>query len=306
MAATNAFDELWGASRSRQSRPGFEPLAKWLTDLPPTEMDRRQQAAEAAFRSLGITFAVYGDEEAAERIIPFDIIPRIFTAREWDNLSAGLEQRVRAINAFIDDVYGARRILADGAIPPDIVLGNSQYCIPCAGARPPHGVYAHICGIDLVRTGADEHWVLEDNVRTPSGVSYMLENREAMLRLCPELFETFAVRPVDSYPELLREMLHSVAPGARAGLRAADAGHFNRPLQHSFPADNMGIELSRVAISSSTTTRSGCGQSTVRCRSTSSIAGLTIPISTLWCSSRSRSSACPASSPPIWRATSLW
>jgi len=246
MAATNAFDELWGASRSRQARPGFEPLAKWLTDLPPAEMDRRQQAAEAAFRSLGITFAVYGDEEAAERIIPFDIIPRLFTAREWDNLSAGLEQRVQAINAFIDDVYGARRILADGAIPPDIVLGNSQYCIPCAGARPPHGVYAHICGIDLVRTGADEFWVLEDNVRTPSGVSYMLENREAMLRLCPELFETFAVRPVDSYPELLRETLHSVAPGGSREPVCVllTPGHFNSAFfEHSFLADNMGIEL---------------------------------------------------------------
>ena len=241
-----AFDELWGTSRNRRARPGFEPLANWLADIAPAELDRRQQAAEAAFRSLGITFAVYGDEEAAERIIPFDIVPRIFTAREWADLSAGLEQRVRAINAFIDDVYGARRILADGAIPADIVLANGQFCIACAGARPPHGVYAHICGIDLVRTGPDEFFVLEDNCRTPSGVSYMLENREAMLRLNPELFEIFAVEPVDSYPEALRDTLYSVAPPAARDPACVllTPGHHNSAFyEHSFLADNMGIEL---------------------------------------------------------------
>jgi uncharacterized circularly permuted ATP-grasp superfamily protein len=246
MAGGKPFDELWGAGIERRARPGFEPLDAWLTQTPPPELDRRQQAAEAAFRSLGITFAVYGDDDAAERIIPFDIIPRIFSAREWDNLSAGLEQRVRAINAFIEDVYGARRILDDGVIPPDIVLANPQFCIPCAAAPPPHGVYAHICGIDLVRTGPDEFWVLEDNVRTPSGVSYMLENREAMLRLCPELFDIFPVRPVDSYPELLRDTLYSVAPkGAREPTCVLlTPGHFNSAFyEHSFLADNMGIEL---------------------------------------------------------------
>src|SRR5688500_9779785 len=211
MAAGKPYDEWWGASRGRKPRPGFEPLARWLGEIPAAELQRRQQAAEAAFRSLGITFAVYGKEDSAERIIPFDIIPRLFTAAEWDRLTAGLEQRVRAINDFIADVYGARQIIADRAIPADIVLGNSQFCIPCADARPPHGVYAHICGIDLVRTGADQFWVLEDNTRTPSGVSYMLENREAMLRLCPELFEILPVEPVASYPEMLRDTLPSLA-----------------------------------------------------------------------------------------------
>ena len=246
MAAGKPFDELWGESRSRKARPGFEPLAAWLSDTPPAELARRQQAAEAAFRSLGITFAVYGDDEAAERIIPFDIMPRVFSAGEWQRLSAGLEQRVRAINLFIGDVYGARRILADGVIPADIVLGNPQFCIPAAGAQPPHGVYAHICGIDLVRTGPDEFWVLEDNCRTPSGVSYMIENREAMLRLCPELFDALPVRPVDSYPELLRETLQSVAPrgGRDACCVLLTPGHFNSAFyEHSFLADNMGIEL---------------------------------------------------------------
>ena len=245
MAKKRPFDELWGDSGDRRPRADFEAVAAWLRDLTPAELQRRQQAAEAAFRSLGITFAVYGEAEAAERIIPFDIIPRVFSAREWANLSAGLEQRVRAINLFIGDVYGARKILADKVIPADIVLGNSQYCIPVAGARAPHNVYAHICGIDLVRTGPDDFFVLEDNARTPSGVSYMLENREAMLRLCPELFDALPVEPVDSYPELLRETLQSVSP------RQGDAccvlltpGHFNSAFyEHSFLADNMGIEL---------------------------------------------------------------
>ncbi|MDB5697371.1 MAG: circularly permuted type 2 ATP-grasp protein [Alphaproteobacteria bacterium] len=241
-----AFDELWGESRGKQIREGFEPLGGWLSATSPADLDRRQKAAEAAFRSLGITFNVYGEEDAAERIIPFDIIPRIFSAREWQSLSAGLEQRVRAINTFIEDVYGARHIIADGVIPADLVLGNAQFCIPVAGVRPPHGIYAHICGIDLIRTGPDQFYVLEDNARTPSGVSYMIENREAMLRLCPELFDALSVRPVDSYPELLRDTLHSVAPDAAREPRCVllTPGHHNSAFyEHSFLANQMGIEL---------------------------------------------------------------
>jgi uncharacterized circularly permuted ATP-grasp superfamily protein len=246
MGEGKPFDELWGTSRAKRARPGFEPLARWLAQTSPTELARRQQAAEAAFRSLGITFSVYGEEQAAERIIPFDIVPRIFSAAEWDKLSAGLEQRVRAINAFIADVYGPRKILSQGVVPADIVLANPQFCIPVAGTRPPHGVHAHICGIDLIRTGPDQFYVLEDNVRTPSGVSYMIENRDAMLRLCPELFDIFPVRPVDSYPELLREILYSVAPEGASEPRCVllTPGHHNSAFyEHSFLADNMGIEL---------------------------------------------------------------
>jgi len=246
MAREAAFDELYGEGQGGTARPGFEPLADWLRTTPAAELDRRQQAAEAAFHQMGVTFNVYGDEEAAERIIPFDIVPRIFLAHEWRRLSEGLEQRVRAINAFIDDVYGARRILTDGILPADIVLGNAQYCVQVAGARPPHGVYAHISGIDVVRTGANDFFVLEDNVRTPSGVSYMLEDREAMLRLCPELFDLFAVEPVDSYPELLRETLAASAPSSARNPVCVllTPGHFNSAFyEHSFLADNMGIEL---------------------------------------------------------------
>ncbi len=247
MAAKSAFDEIWGTGAAgREARAGFEPLAHWLTGTPPAELERRQQAAEAAFRNLGITFSVYGEEESAERIIPFDIIPRMFTADEWRRLSEGLEQRVRAINAFIGDVYGEGRILKDGVVPADIVLTNNQYCVAMAGFPPPHGVYSHICGIDLVRTGPDSFHVLEDNTRTPSGVSYMLENREAMLRLCPELFALLPVRPVDTYPDLLRSALYSVAPNAHAETVSVllTPGHYNSAFyEHSFLADYMGIEL---------------------------------------------------------------
>jgi uncharacterized circularly permuted ATP-grasp superfamily protein len=246
VARPTPFDELWGTRPDGHPREGFETFSTWLAETPGAELARRQQSAEAAFRSLGITFAVYGDEAAAERIIPFDILPRIFSAQEWTKLTAGLEQRVRAINAFIDDVYGRRRILDDKVIPADIVLSNPQLVVAVAGAKPPHGIYAHICGIDLVRTGPDEFFVLEDNARTPSGVSYMMENREAMLRLCPELFELFPVRPVDAYPELLRDTLYSVAPsGARDPLAVLlTPGHYNSAFyEHSFLADKMGIEL---------------------------------------------------------------
>jgi uncharacterized circularly permuted ATP-grasp superfamily protein len=247
MALRKAFDELWGNGRGDAAvRPGFEPLAAWIAQATGTELTRRQQAAEAAFRSLGITFNVYGEEDADERIIPFDIIPRVFSAREWRALAVGLEQRVRAINAFIEDVYGPRRILGDGAVPAELVLRNPQFCIPAVGAHPPRGVYAHICGIDLVRTGADEFLVLEDNARTPSGVSYMIENREAMLRLCPELFNMFQVCAVDAYPELLRDTLYSVAPEGATDPRCVllTPGHHNSAYyEHSFLAGQMGIEL---------------------------------------------------------------
>ena len=250
MAKPPAFDEIWGKSGGSEARPEFAALAEWINTTPPAELNRRQQAAEAAFRQLGITFAVYGEEEAAERIIPFDIIPRIFSAREWTNLSAGLEQRVRSINAFLADIYGDRKILRDGVIPSELILRNPQFLPQMAGAKPPHGVWAHISGIDLVRTGPDEFGVLADNARTPSGVSYMLEDREAMLRLCPELFEMFDVAPVDSYPDLLHETMRSVAPkpGNAPVCVVLTPGHFNSAFyEHSFLADNIGIELVEAA-----------------------------------------------------------
>jgi len=247
MATGGAFDEIWGHGGPEAPRAEFATLSQWIEDTPPEELHRRQQSAEATFRQLGITFAVYGDSDAAERIIPFDIVPRVFMHDEWTRLSEGLVQRVEAINAFLEDIYGERKILAEGIIPPELVLMNEQFRPEVAGIRPPHGVWAHICGIDLVRTGPDEFYVLEDNARTPSGVSYMLENREAMIRLCPELFRDFRVAPVDSYPDMLLHTMRSVAPGNGKKSPVCvvlTPGHFNSAYyEHSFLADSMGIEL---------------------------------------------------------------
>ncbi len=248
--AARAFDEIWGTGGTAKPRPEFASLARWMASTPMAELERRQQSAEATFRQLGITFAVYGDDDAAERIIPFDIVPRIFTAFEWTRLSAGLVQRVEAINAFLTDIYGSRRILADGVIPEDLILGNSQFRPEVVGAPPPHNIWSHICGIDLVRTGPDEFWVLEDNARTPSGVSYMLENREAMIRLCPELFRQYRVQPVDSYGDTLLETLRSVAPAGASDPVCVilTPGRFNSAYyEHSFLADSLGIELVEAA-----------------------------------------------------------
>jgi len=248
--AQGAFDEIWGHGGPAAPRAEFAALARWIADTPSEELQRRQQSAEATFRQLGITFAVYGDSEAAERIIPFDIVPRVFLHQEWTRLCEGLEQRVQAINAFLEDIYGARRILEEGVLPPELIYQNEQFRPEVAGIRPPHGIWAHICGIDLVRTGPDQFFVLEDNARTPSGVSYMLENREAMIRLCPELFREFRVAPVDSYPDLLLETMRSVAPhpNGKPVCVVLTPGHFNSAYyEHSFLADSMGIELVEAA-----------------------------------------------------------
>ena len=250
MAASGAFDEIWGHGGPDSPRAEFAALSRWLADTDAAELQRRQQSAEAAFRQLGITFAVYGDSDAAERIIPFDIVPRVFLAGEWARLSEGLVQRVEAINAFLEDIYGERRILREGVIPPELIYLNEQFRAEVDGIRPPHGVWAHICGIDLVRTGPDQFYVLEDNARTPSGVSYMLENREAMIRLCPELFRDFRVAPVDSYPDMLLETMRSVAPGTnpKPVCVVLTPGHFNSAYyEHSFLADSMGVELVEAA-----------------------------------------------------------
>jgi len=250
MGAPGAFDEIWGHGGPERPRAEFAALSQWLAETDAAELQRRQQSAEAAFRQLGITFAVYGDTEAAERIIPFDIVPRVFLAGEWQRLSKGLVQRVEAINAFLEDIYGERRILKEGIVPPELIYLNEQFRAEVDGVRPPHGVWAHICGIDLVRTGPDAFYVLEDNARTPSGVSYMLENREAMIRLCPELFRDFRVAPVDSYPDMLLKTMQSVAPGnnPRPVCVVLTPGHFNSAYyEHSFLADSMGVELVEAA-----------------------------------------------------------
>jgi hypothetical protein len=251
MGKRPAFDEIMGQHGDTPPRPELAALGPWLADTPDDDLRRRQQAAENTFRQLGITFAVYGDTDTRERIIPFDIVPRVFLHDEWARLSEGLVQRVEAINAFLDDIYGERRILKEGVLPADLILGNPQFRPEIAGMRPPHGIWAHICGIDLVRTGPDQFFVLEDNARTPSGVSYMLENREAMVRLCPELFREYRVEPVDSYPDRLLQTMKSVAPPGRGSQPVCvvlTPGHYNSAYyEHSFLADSMGIELVEAA-----------------------------------------------------------
>ncbi|MBW4329770.1 circularly permuted type 2 ATP-grasp protein [Stakelama sp. CBK3Z-3] len=247
MVNTRAFDEIWGTGGPDAPRTEFAALSRWIHDTPSADLERRLQSAEATFRQLGITFAVYGEKEASERIIPFDLVPRIFLPDEWRSLSEGLIQRVEAINAFLNDIYGKREILKAGIIPPELIFRNPQFRTEVAGIRPPHQVWAHICGIDLIRTGPDEFFVLEDNARTPSGVSYMLENREAMLRLCPELFREFRVAAVDGYPDMLHGTMRSVAPAGREKdplCVVLTPGHYNSAYyEHSYLADAMGIEL---------------------------------------------------------------
>ncbi|MBC7505187.1 MAG: circularly permuted type 2 ATP-grasp protein [Sandarakinorhabdus sp.] len=259
MAAVRAFDEMYGQAevygRANDGRsrgdvsPAYRSIQAWLDHSPPELMAARRRQAELFFRRIGITFAVYGDPDAAERLIPFDIVPRILARAEWTGLEDGLKQRVKALNLFLADVYGSREILRAGIVPEDLVLQNPGYCLQMAGRKPPGGVWTHIAGIDLVRTGPDEFYVLEDNARTPSGVSYMLENREVMLKLVPELFDRVKVAPVETYPEMLLETLASVSPragrngGAPVCVLLTPGRHNSAFYEHSFLADKLGIEL---------------------------------------------------------------
>ena len=243
--SAGVFDEMTLADGS--SRAVYRRVAQWLETSPPDLLAARRAQAELMFRRIGITFAVYGDKDAAERLIPFDIIPRLIARSEWNVLEAGLIQRVKAINLFLADVYGAREILKAGLIPSELIDTNPSYRPEMAGQRVPHDVYVHIAGIDIVRVDADEFYVLEDNARTPSGVSYMLENREVMMRLAPGLFADHRVAPVENYPDALLASLRSVAPpsaGADPVVVLLTPGQYNSAYyEHSFLADKLGIEL---------------------------------------------------------------
>ena len=240
-----AFDEMSGTDG--QVRLPYSELSKWLGEVPPDVLDYRRREAELVFRRIGITFAVYGEADAQERLIPFDVIPRIISGTEWALVSRGLEQRVKAINLYIKDVYSKRDILKAGIIPEDLVFQNPVFRPEMNGQKVPHDIYVHIAGIDIVRVDADTFYVLEDNARTPSGVSYMLENREIMLRLFPELFSRHRVAPVDNYPDELLATLRSVAPdgaAAEPSVVLLTPGVFNSAYyEHSFLADKLGVEL---------------------------------------------------------------
>lgn len=240
------FDEM--LERGVAPRGPYKAYYEWFQGENLKHLRRKSADAEAFFRRIGITFNVYGQDEADERLIPFDIVPRIIAADEWARLERGIEQRVRAINAFLHDIYHRQEILRAGRVPRDIIAGNEAFLPEMIGVDPPGGVYTHIVGVDLVRTGPDEFFVLEDNARTPSGVSYMLENRETMLQMFPELFSRLKVRPVSRYPQRLRRSLAECAPPGVATANPVVAVltpgiHNSAYFEHSFLADQMGAEL---------------------------------------------------------------
>ena len=239
------YNEMFADDRS--IRGPYDKVSEWINTSGVDLLKLRQSEAEAIFRKIGITFAVYGEGGDPERLIPFDLIPRVFGAAEWRKMSRGIKQRSRALNAFLYDVDHRGEIMRAGIIPEELVYQNEAFLPDMMGVDPPGRVYSHIVGVDIVRTDADRFQVLEDNCRTPSGVSYMLENREIMMRMFPQLFQAGIVEAVDSYPSMLKKTLEEVAP-----IKCDDdptvvlltPGSLNSAYyEHSFLADLMGIEL---------------------------------------------------------------
>ena len=239
------FDEMHSADGS--VRDAYVGYNEWLNEQDGSWMHSKASEAETFFRKTGITFNVYGDDDAEERLIPFDMVPRIVTGQEWRKLSKGIEQRVQALNAFMHDLYHRQEIIRSGRLPERLFRHNAAWLPEMVGFTPPGGVYTHIVGIDLVRTGPDEFLVLEDNARTPSGVSYMLENRETMMAMFPELFSKVKVQPVSDYPRRLAKSLAACAPegaGDTPTIAVMTPGIFNSAyFEHAFLADQMGAEL---------------------------------------------------------------
>jgi uncharacterized circularly permuted ATP-grasp superfamily protein len=242
--ATPIYNEMF--TDDRTVRPHYAAFAEWLAETPPERITQNRHAADLLFHRVGITFAVYGEASGTERLIPFDIVPHVIPGGEWERLARGLRQRVAALNRFLHDVYHGQEILAAGKIPAELVQRNSQFRREMVDVDVPRGVYAHIAGVDVVKHSDGRYYVLEDNLRTPSGVSYMLENRKMMMRLFPELFAHQSIRPVDHYPDLLLETLRGVAPGnmEHPTIVLLTPGHFNSAyFEHAFLAQQMGIEL---------------------------------------------------------------
>lgn len=243
MKTTNYFDEMHTSDEG--VRQLYANYASWLKTVPPEQLEGKRREAELLFRRVGITFNVYGEDAGTERLIPFDVIPRLLSAGEWQVLSTGAIQRVRALNMFLDDIYHNREIIKAGIVSEDI-LQHSQYRPEMFGVDVPQGIYAHIAGIDIVRTGENQFYVLEDNLRTPSGVSYMLEDRKMMMRLFPELFRRYSIAPVEHYPQVLKNNLRAVA---QSGIKNPTVvlltpGAYNSAyFEHAFLAQQMGVEL---------------------------------------------------------------
>lgn len=238
------FDELVG--RDGSIRPPARQLIHYLESLPPEEIESRRQMAEATIQEMGVSFTVYTEEGNIDRAWPFDIVPRTISAKQWRTTAAGLEQRLKALNLFINDLYHEQQVLKDGIIPAEIITESRNFRPECIGITPPLGVWAHICGTDLVRDGDGEFYVLEDNLRVPSGVSYMLENRAITKRVLPELFEKDDILPIDGYCASLFDMLASLSPRdvRKPVIVVLTPGIFNSAyFEHAFLAQQMGVEL---------------------------------------------------------------
>jgi uncharacterized circularly permuted ATP-grasp superfamily protein len=246
MKSCNAqfFDEMYSTDTS--VREHYRDFRTWLSGEPPESLAARRTEADLIFRRVGITFAVYGNDAGTERLIPFDIIPRIIPSSEWAKLEAGLVQRVRALNMFIHDIYHDQNIVKAGVIPAAHIFQSAQYRPEMQGISVASDIYAHISGVDIVRTSQGEFYVLEDNLRVPSGVSYLLENRKMMMRLFPALFARHKVAPVEHYPDMLLDNLRSVAPAGVADptvVVLTPGMHNSAYFEHAFLAQQMGIEL---------------------------------------------------------------
>ncbi|WP_405118358.1 circularly permuted type 2 ATP-grasp protein [Pseudomonas leptonychotis] len=240
--ARTFYDEMYDASGA--VRPHYQAFARWLADTPEELLAQRRREADLLFHRAGITFTLYGDDQGTERLIPFDIIPRSIPASEWRIVERGCTQRVQALNMFLADLYHDQRIIKAGIVPAEQVLANEGYQIAMQGLNLHRDLYAHIAGIDLVRDGDGSYYVLEDNLRTPSGVSYMLEDRKMMMRLFPELFAAQRVAPIDHYPNLLLDTLKASSPLDNPNVVVLTPGRFNSAyFEHAFLSREMGVEL---------------------------------------------------------------
>lgn len=235
------FDEMLTGG---EARAHYKTYFEWLKATPEATIEQRRAQADIIFRRIGITFTVYGDESGTERLIPSDVIPRILTSEDWSVLERGLTQRVRAINCFLKDIYNDQAIVRAGLVPAEQVFDNAQFQPAMVGVQVPHDTYVHITGVDVVRNNDGQYYVLEDNLRVPSGVSYMLSNRKMMMRLFPELFLQHSVRPVDHYPALLLQTLREATHVDNPTVVLLTPGRFNSAyFEHTFLAQQMGIEL---------------------------------------------------------------
>lgn len=238
------YDELF--LDKGQPRPQAASLIKWMQALGSEQLQQHQETVQIALFKLGITFNVYSDRQGVERVFPFDIIPRIISAQEWEKLEKGLKQRIMALNLFLGDIYGEQRIVTDGKIPPQVINSAAGFLKPCIGIKPAAGVWCHITGTDLVRDRDGQWYVLEDNLRVPSGISYVLENRRVMKSTFPDIFQTMAIKPVDDYPSHLLETLLNLAPPHLPDptVVVLTPGIYNSAyFEHSFLAQQMGVEL---------------------------------------------------------------